>query len=448
MWPPRREPQSKCVSRSARTDASYSAALARGEFRAIFAVSVMTIAATVVSSVTLTVLVFERTRSPLLSAITFTLSFLPYLLAGTLVSGVLDRVPPRRLLSSCALGSAGLTAAMAIQQLPVAALLVMLLGTGTFGGIANAVQNTLVREVVPEATYVPARSLMRVAAQTAQICGNPLGGALVVAVSPHGAFLISSATLGAAAAVTRLGLQERPVTGGSESTRLLHDSLRGVRQVLAHAPLRRLLLLGWLVPMFAVAPEALAAPYVLDHGRSPALVGWWLAALPAGLILGDVLGIWCLSPERRRRVIPVAAAASFLPFLIFAVSPPVRVALPLLAAAGLGGMYSLGLDALVRDAAPKQLFARAMAVNGAALLTLQALGFTAAGAIAAVTGPGPAIAIAGICGIAAAVCLRPARRDASPRAKRAARLGSGPCTGRCEEPPPPSSEDHHQKVSG
>jgi predicted MFS family arabinose efflux permease len=404
------------MRRTSRGDASYAAALARPEFRAIFAAATLAITGTVISAVVLTVLVFERTRSPLLSSLTFTLGFMPYVFAGTLLSGIVDRVPPRRLLASCSLGSAGLTAAMAFPRMPVAVLLMLLVGTGALGGMASATQGALVRSVVPEVSYVPARSLIRIASQVAQVGGNPVGGLLLVALSPSGAFLISSAGLVTAASLARFGLGRYPVTGAADGTALLRDSLRGVRHVFSHVPLRRLLLLGWLVPMFSVAPEALAAPYIAGQNGSPALVGWWLAALPIGLIAGDLLGVWCLSPQRQRRVVGLAAAASFVPYLAFFATPPIAVALPLLAGAGTGGMYSLGLDSLVRQAAPEHLFARTMAVNTAGLLALQALGFALAGAVAGIIGPGRAIAGAGLCGIVIVICLRPRKREMRSRA--------------------------------
>lgn len=137
---------------------------------------------------------------------------------------------------------------------------------------------------------MPARSLLRIAAQVAQVGGNAFGGALLVVLTPDGAFLVSSAAMVATAAILRFGLARHPVTGAAEGGSLLRDSLRGVRRVFAHAGLRRLLLLGWLVPMFSVAPEALAAPYVAGRGGSAALVGLWLAALPVGIVAGDLLG--------------------------------------------------------------------------------------------------------------------------------------------------------------
>jgi predicted MFS family arabinose efflux permease len=157
--------------------------------------------------------------------------------------------------------------------------------------------------------------------------------------------------------------------------------------------------------MFVVAPEAVAAPYVSGHGGSTALVGWWLVALPFGIVAGDVAGVRLLAPRRQRRLVAPAAAAGFVPYLVFAADPSVAAALALLVVAGGCGFYSLGLDGRVRDAAPRELFARTMTLNSAGLMTSQGLGFVLAGALAQALGPADAIALAGCCGIAATVLL-------------------------------------------
>jgi Transmembrane secretion effector len=397
----------RSMRRAGRRKPTYHAALAEPEFRAILAAAAVAITGSVVCAVALTVLVFERTRSPLLSALTFALGFVPYVFGGTLLSGIVDRVPPRRLLVCCYLGSAGFTAVMASPRLPVPVLLMLLVGTSTLTSVSSAAQGGLVRSAVPDGSYVPARSLLRIASQLAQVAGNAFGGLLLAVLTPSGAILVNSAAFVASALLVRVGVRPRPVAGVPAGTALVRDSLRGLRRVFAQAGVRRLLLLGWLVPMFAVAPEALAAPYVAGKGGSPALVGWWLVALPTGMIAGDLLGVLGLSPQRQRRVVGLAAGASFLPYLAFLADPAVGVAWLLLAAAGVCAMYSLGLDALVRQAVPERLFARTMAVSTAGLMTLQGLGFALAGAVAQVTGPGRAIGAAGICGIAIVVLLHP-----------------------------------------
>jgi MFS family permease len=393
------------------TKGRYRDALGIAAFRAILAATTISIAGSVVSAVALTVLVYTRTESPLLSSLTFALGFLPFLVGGTLLSAVVDRVRPRRLLVGCDLLAAGLTALMALPAAPVAVLLGLLVATGTLTSISSGAKGGLVRSVVPADAYVPARSLLRIAAQGAQIAGYAAGGALLVVLTPSGAILIDALSFLLSACVIGIELRRLPrATHAAQSapaTPLLRDSLAGVRTVVGQAGLLRLVLLGWLVPLFSVAPEAVAAPYVAEHDGSAALVGWWLVALPAGVIAGDLLGVWLLTPRLQRRLIGPVAALSFVPYLIFVTSPPIPVAIALLVVSGLCAVHSLGLDALVRDTAPEPIFARTMALNTAGLMTLQGLGFALAGAAAELVGPASAVAAAGVAGLAAVALVYP-----------------------------------------
>ena len=78
--------------------ATYGAALASREFRAVFAAAGLSVTGNVVADIVQTVLIYDRTHSPLLSSLSFALGFLPFLVTGTLLSSLVDRVPPRRLL--------------------------------------------------------------------------------------------------------------------------------------------------------------------------------------------------------------------------------------------------------------------------------------------------------------------------------------------------------------
>jgi predicted MFS family arabinose efflux permease len=393
----------------------YGAALRAREFRALLVSQFVSVSGTSVAAVALTILVYRRTGSPLLASLSFALGFLPFVLGSGLFSGVVDRVRPRRLVVVCDSASAVLATAMAVPGMPVPVLFLLVLGIGTLLSLSSGARAALVRSGVATDAYVPARSLIRIAVQLAQIGGNAVGGALLLLLTPSGALLVNASSFLFSAAVIRLVLADHANEGRSSGATLVRDSLGGAREVFRHEELRRLLLLGWLVPMFSVAPEALAAPYVSQHGGSTALVGWWLVALPLGLIVGDVAGVRLLTRGQQRRLVAPAAAAGFVPYLVFAGDPSIAAALALLVVAGACSLYSLGLDGRVRDAAPPALFARAMTLNSAGLMTLQGLGFVLAGALAQVFGPADAIAIAGCCGIAATVALmgrelRPSRR--------------------------------------
>jgi MFS family permease len=383
----------------------YRAAFASRELRALVAGQLVSIAGTSVAAVALTILVYKRTASPLLASLAFALGFVPYLIGGALLSGIVDRVRPRRLVASCDLVAAILAAGMAWPGLPIGVLFALLLAIGTLASVEGGARAALLRASVSAEAYVPARSLLRISGQLAQIGGNAAGGALLLVLTPSGTLLANAASFAVSAATARFCVADHPNTGERSPTTLFRDSLRGARTILAHAELRRLLLVSWLAPMFSVAPEALAAPYVTSRHGSPALVGWWLVALPAGIIIGDIVGVRFLDARQQRALVGPAAAASFLPYLAFAAGPSIPVALPLLLGSGLCGLYALGLDARVRDAAPQRLFARAMTLYAAGLMTLQGVGFALAGAIAQATGPAAAIAIAGACGLLSVLTL-------------------------------------------
>ena len=392
----------------------YGAALASREFRALFGASLVSVAGTSVASVALTILVYDRTSSPLLASLTFALGFLPYVLGGGLMSAVVDRVRPRRLVVACNAAASVLAAAMAWPSLSLPVLFALLFTIGMLGSMSGGATASLVRSSVSEEAYVPARSLLRIVVQLAQIGGNAGGGALLLVISARGALLVNAASFAFAAVAVRTIVADRPIVGERGDATVLRDSLRGARSVFAIPELRRLLLVGWLAPTFAVAPEALAAPYVAHHHASAGFVGWWLVALPVGLIAGDVAGVRLLPADRQRRLVAPALLASFLPYLLFVLDPPVTAGIALLASSGACGLYALGLDARVRDAAPRALFARTMTLNSAGLMTLQGLGFALAGGIGQLLGPANAIALAGACGLAVVVMLlgldlRPAR---------------------------------------
>jgi hypothetical protein len=381
------------------------------EFRALWAAQLVSVGGSSVAAVALTVLVYRRTTSPVLASLTFSLAFLPYLLSGAVLTSVVDRVRPRRLVTGCDAGSTVAAAAMAWPATPTVALFGLLLAIGVLSSLASGSRAALVRSTVPEDGYVPARSLMRIAAQLAQLAGNAAAGGLLVLLSPGGLLLVNASSFAFSSVVVRIVVGNHPHPGQRQAGPML-GSLRGARTILGQADLRRLLLMGWLVPMFAVAPEAVAAPYIAARHAPASLVGWWLTALPVGLILGDVFGVRRLTSAQQQRLITPAAAASFAPYLVFFADPSVPVAIPLLVSAGLCGLYGLGLDARIRDTAPPGLFTRTMAVSSAGLMALQGIGFTLAGAIAQAARPSTAIGIAGACGAVAVIALR--RREGHP----------------------------------
>src|SRR5260370_7621674 len=97
--------------------ASYRDVLGVGEFRSIFAADIVSMLGTIVAAVALTVLIYERTRSPALAASVMALSFVPYLIGGALLGAPADPLPAPPVLLRSHLASPVLPACIPIPRL-------------------------------------------------------------------------------------------------------------------------------------------------------------------------------------------------------------------------------------------------------------------------------------------------------------------------------------------
>ncbi|MCM1972819.1 MULTISPECIES: MFS transporter [unclassified Streptomyces] len=378
----------------------YRRVFAVREFQAVFAAFALSLLGTVVGEIALTVLVYGLTGSPLLSALTFAMGFLPYLLGGTLLSGIADRYPARRVLVVCDLVCAGCALVMAAPGTPVAALLALRCVIAVVSPVFSGTRTATLAEILGDGDlFVLGRSLLRMVSQSAVLIGFGLGGVLLTVVTPRGALAVTVTTYLCSALLLRFGTRRRPATaqGGS----LVRYSLAGAREVLGDRRIRALLLLLWVPPMFMVAPEALAAAYADEIGIGTATVGLLMAAMPVGTIIGEVYAGSALSPAARSRIVLPLASCGLLPLLVYPLAPGLVWILAALLVTGLAGAYTLGLDRWFVDAVPKELRGRAMTVHTAGLMTIQGIGMALAGAAAEFW---PVATVVGVVGALGTAC--------------------------------------------
>lgn len=299
----------------------YGAVFRVREFRAVFVAHLMSLLGVVVCEISLTVLIYRLTGSPLLSALTFALGFLPYLVGGTLLAGVADKYPARRVLVLCDLVCAGCAAAMVLPVTPVAVLLALRCAIAAVSPVFNGTRTATLADILGDGDlFVLGRSLLRIVSQSAVLTGFGLGGLLLAVVPPRGALAVTCCTFLGSALLLRFGTKRRPARD-SDSGALLRSSLTGARQVFADRRLRVLMLLFWVPPMFSVAPEVLATPYADATGIGPAGLGLLMCALPAGTIAGELYAGSALRPGTRARIALPLAAVSLLPLAAFALTP-------------------------------------------------------------------------------------------------------------------------------
>ncbi|SUP61834.1 major facilitator superfamily protein [Streptomyces griseus] len=381
--------------------ATYRTVLAVREFRMIFLAQVIATLGNVVAQITLSIMVYQRTQSPLLSSLTFALGFVPYAFGATLLSAVADRHPARDVMVACQALSCVVVGAMAIPGMPIPVLLVLLLVLGTVAPVFQGARAASLPDLLSGSGYVLGRSLLRLVSQSTQIIGFAVGGLLLLVMTSSQALLAAAAGFGLAVLLLRFGTRRRAARepeGGTQGS-VARASLSGVRQVLAVPGLRPLLLLTWLPPAFAVAPEALASPYADELGGGPAAVGLLLCAAPAGSVVGELLAGTLLTARTRVRMVLPTAVLMFLPLLGFAFRPGLWTSVALLTVCGLGFTYAMGLDQRVLDATPEELRGRALTITLAGLMITQGLGFAAAGAVAEFLPPHIVIVIVGSLGL-------------------------------------------------
>lgn len=376
-------PSSPSASSSVPEGGGYRAVFRVGEFRPVFAAHLLSVLGVVIAEISLTVLVYRATGSPLMSALTFALGFLPYALGGTLLAPLADRLPARRVLVGCDLVCAACAAAMAVPGTPVAVLLVLRCAMAFVAPLFQGTRSASLADVLGAGdAYILGRSLLRMVAQSAQLIGFGLGGLLLTVLAPRGAILLTAAGFLGSAVLLRLGTRARPArsTGAGRPDR--DSPLAGLRAVLGHRRLRALTLLSWLPPLFVVVPEALLTPYATGLGISTAGLGLLMCAMPAGVIAGEVWAGSALTARTRTRITAPLAALSLLPLLVYAVRPGLPLLLAALVLAGLAHAYTLGLDQWYVDAVPEDLRGRAMTLLSTGMMTLQGVGMALAGVAA------------------------------------------------------------------
>ncbi|TDB88632.1 MFS transporter [Actinomadura sp. KC216] len=372
------------------------------EYTPLFATVTIQMSAQTISALALGTLVYDATRSPLLSALSmFGGSFAQMAGALTLLSAA-DRLPPRTALACLALIFSAGTAALAIPGLPVAALFALVLGLGLVASLGGGVRFGLLSEILPEEGYLLGRSVLNMAVGTMQICGFAAGGVLVVALSPRGA-LLTAAALYILTAVTALaGLSRRPPRATGRPS--LAQTWRTNVHLLSSAPRRCTYLAMWVPNGLIVGCEALFVSYSPEHA------GLLLAVAAVGMLIGDTAAGRFVPPRLRERLGPSLRLLLAVPYLLFAVDPPLPLGAAAVLLASIGYAATLLLQERLMALTPISVHGHALGLQTSGMLTMQGVGAALAGGVAQVTSPSAAMAIMAAASVAVTLALAPGLR--------------------------------------
>jgi len=124
----------------------------------------MAVLGVIVTEIALSVLVYDLTGSPLMSALAFAVGFLPYLVGGTLLAGVADRCPARRVLVVCDPVCAGCVAAMAAPGTGIAVLALLRCALAVVSPVFAGTRMATLADILGDGDlFVLGRSLLRTA---------------------------------------------------------------------------------------------------------------------------------------------------------------------------------------------------------------------------------------------------------------------------------------------
>src|SRR5207302_1663441 len=184
--------------------------LADREFRAMFAAQALSVVGDQLARIAVALLVFERSGSPVLTALAYAVTYLPWLVGGPLLSVYADRMSRKWMMIVCDGLRAVFILAVAIPHIPIGVALLVVSVVSLLQPGFNAARSAMLTDVFPDTDhYATATALTATMSQLAQVLGFGLGGALVAGLRPSGAIVIDSASFVASALIVARYVRDR-----------------------------------------------------------------------------------------------------------------------------------------------------------------------------------------------------------------------------------------------
>lgn len=315
------------------------------EYRAVYFALLVNWLGDYLARAAIAVLVYQQTKSVLLSAASFAINFLPWIIGGTVLSALAERYPYRRVLIVSDLSRMVLIAFLLIPHLPIPVMLVILVLASLGAPPTQAARSALLPLLVKREQMQIAIATNATTAQAAQVVGYLAGAALATAISPQVALFVDVLTFAMSAALITTGVRPRPAAvEPTKRSHLLRESGDGFRLVFGRDTLRSIAVLVFVLTMFAIVPEGLAAAWAAQGDPDAATrgldQGLIMAAGPIGFVIGGLLTGRLAGAERRDRLIRPLAVLSTLILVPAAIGPPPPIAAIFVALSGLaqGGL--------------------------------------------------------------------------------------------------------------
>jgi MFS family permease len=406
------------VSPSTARRPSFRDVFAHPEFRTLWVSYVLSAAGDRLALVALTFLVYDRSKSPLLAAITFAAGFVPYLFGGMFLSGLADRLPRRTVMVTCDLIRVVLVGAMLVPGVPLIAMVVLLYAVTLLQPPFDASRSAIVRDVVEKDRYPLAMAVMGSTTRTVVVVGSAVGGLIVALFGARPALGADAATFVASALLIQFGVQARPAPAGNEGRpNPLGQLAEGVRLVFGDPALRTLMGLGWLAA-FSEVPEGLAAPYAGRLGGGAVAAGLLIAASQLGGAVVTPVFTKKIGPLTRLRWMGPMAVLTCVILVVSIANLGLVPSMALFAVSNMFTVYQVAANTAFVERIPNEKRGQAFGLANAGLVVGQGVAFAVAGAAAEVVPPSAVVALSGGIGAVIACGLAIRWRGMSPTVGR------------------------------
>jgi predicted MFS family arabinose efflux permease len=385
------------------------------EFRALWFSEILSVTGDRLALVALTLLVYSRTGSPLLTALTYAAGYLPWVIGGLFLADVADRRPRRSVMVACDAVRAVLVAAMVIPHTPIWALVALLFATTMFAPPFESARAAITPDILHGERYVLGTAVTQTTFLAGEVVGAAGGGVAVAFIGVRPSLAIDAGTFALSGLLIGLGTRSRPaaarpeVAGPGPVARMAE----GFRLVFGDQALRTLLLLGWLVAFYLI-PAGIAAPYAAKLGGGPIATGLVLASTALSTTIATPLFTRFVRPRRRIDWMGPLAVLTCVTLVLTALHPGLAISLVIFSLSAAFGVYQIAANTAFVVRVPNERRAQAFGIANMGVIVGQGAAFIAAGAAAQRYAPAAVIAVAGGVGAVFALMLTLRWRHVSP----------------------------------
>ncbi len=316
------------------------------EYRAVYFSLVVNWLGDYLARAAIMVLVYQQSQSVLLSAASFAISYLPWIVGGPVLAALAERYPYRRVLIVADLTRAVPIALIALPGMPVYAILALLFVAMLGAPPTQAARSALMPLILDRRTVVTGLTVNASTSQAAQVFGYLVGAFVATGVNARLGIALDAVSFVISAAIIALWVDPRPAAAGPDQRRhLLRETGEGFRLVFGTPLLRSIALMVFALTTLTILPEGLATGWAaLFHRDDPTAQGFdqgmIMAAGPVGFVIGGLVVGRLVRPARRRQLVkPFALLTPFaLALTMFAPNAATVAVLAAISGVAQGGL--------------------------------------------------------------------------------------------------------------